>query len=48
MLATLTTSTTLANLHRGAVLPAARVVVLVIPALAALFYWHFVARRRSG
>jgi hypothetical protein len=48
MLATLTTSTTLVNLHRGAVLPAARVVVIVIPTLAGLFYWYFVARRRRG
>lgn len=45
-LATLT-STTLLNPHRGAVLPAARVVVLAIPTLAIAFYWTFVVRRRG-
>lgn len=37
--------TTVANLHRGAVLPAARVVVVAIPLIAVILYW-LVARRR--
>ena len=45
-LATLT-STTMLNPHRGAVLPAARVVVLAIPTLVIAVYWIFVVRRRG-
>jgi hypothetical protein len=35
---------TIANAHRGAALPEARIVVIVIP-LAALIYYYFVVRR---
>ena len=45
VLATLTT-TTVADVHRGAVLPEARVVVIVVP-LAVLTGFWFVRRRRS-
>jgi hypothetical protein len=34
------------NVHKGAVLPAARVVVIMVPVLAMCFY-VFVVRRRS-
>jgi len=44
----LTTSTTVFNPHRGAVLPAARVVVIAIPTLAAVAYWFLVVRRRRS
>ncbi len=37
---TLLTTTTLVNLHRGAALPAARVVVVLVPlALLAIYLW---------
>ena len=45
--AALTTSTTVFNPHRGAALPAARAVVLVIPCAVLLFY-VLVVRRRKG
>jgi hypothetical protein len=43
----LTTSTTIANPHLGAPLPAARVVVLAIPLLAIGIFWFLAARRRA-
>lgn len=41
------TTTTIANVHRGAVLPAARVVVLAVPALALVLYWFLVVRAKK-
>ena len=37
----------LPGVHAGQALPAARVVVLAVPALAALFYFTVVRRRRD-
>jgi hypothetical protein len=37
---------TVVNVHQGAVLPVARVVVIMVPVLAMCFY-VFVVRRRS-
>ncbi len=37
-------SSTLANVHHGAVLPEGRIVVIAVP-LAALIYYYFVVRR---
>jgi len=47
VLAALTTTTTVVNVHRGAVLPEGRFVVLAVPALALLFYLLVVRRRRE-
>jgi hypothetical protein len=46
LLATSTTST-LINVHRGAALPAARAVVVLVPAMALLFYWSVVRRKKK-
>ena len=45
-LAATNTLATVVNVHRGAALPAARVVVLVVPTAALLGYWWL--RRRRG
>ncbi|HEV3188168.1 MAG TPA: hypothetical protein VGZ04_08985 [Acidimicrobiales bacterium] len=47
LLTALTTTTTVVNVHRGAVLPEGRFVVLAVPALALLFYLLVVRRRRG-
>ena len=47
MLATLTT-TTVANVHRGAVLPEARVVVIVVPLAILTGFWYLAFRRRRS
>ncbi|HQT99477.1 MAG TPA: hypothetical protein PLG60_03130 [Acidimicrobiales bacterium] len=36
------------NVHRGAALPAARVIVIAVPAMAALLYWYLIGRHRGG
>ena len=41
------TTPTLFNVHRGVALPAARVVVLLVPTMALLFYWSVVRRKRK-
>ena len=46
VLATLTT-TTVANVHRGAVLPEARVVVIVVPLAILAGFWFLALRRRA-
>jgi hypothetical protein len=46
-LAALTTPTIVLNVHRGAVLPEGRFVVLAVPSLALLFYLLVVRRRRD-
>jgi hypothetical protein len=46
-LAALTTTTTVVNVHRGAVLPEGRFVVLAVPLLALTFYLLVVRRRRD-
>ncbi|HEY5104330.1 MAG TPA: hypothetical protein VII65_04720 [Acidimicrobiales bacterium] len=43
----LATSTLIINVHRGAVLPAARFVVVAVPCLALLFYLLVVRRHRG-
>jgi len=43
----LATTSTVLNVHRGAVLPEGRFVVLAVPALALLFYLLVVRRRRD-
>jgi hypothetical protein len=40
------TSTTIANVHRGAVLPAARVIIVVVPITLAALFWLLVVKRR--
>ncbi|HEV3268593.1 MAG TPA: hypothetical protein VGZ68_09355 [Acidimicrobiales bacterium] len=47
VLAALSTTTTVVNVHRGAVLPEGRFVVLAVPAAALLFYVLVVRRRRA-
>ncbi len=47
MLATLTTTTTIFDPHRGAALPLARAVLVVIPLGALVFYLFVVRRHRS-
>ena len=44
--AALSTSTTVFNPHRGVALPAARLVIVVIPTVAILFYVLVVRRKR--
>jgi len=46
VLAALTTSTTIFNPHRGAALPAARAVLIVVPVAALGFYLLVVRRHR--
>jgi hypothetical protein len=46
-LVALTTTTTVVNVHRGAVLPEGRFVVLAVPFMALLFYLLVVRRRRD-
>ncbi|HVA53551.1 MAG TPA: hypothetical protein VNF05_08550 [Acidimicrobiales bacterium] len=46
-LATLTTTSTLVNVHKGAVLPEGRFVVVAVPSMALLFYLLVVRRRRD-
>lgn len=41
------TTTTLFNVHRGAPLPAARGIVLLVPLTIGLVYWFFIVRRRG-
>jgi hypothetical protein len=43
IIAALTTS----SVHRGSILPVARVIVLGVPLTFALLYWIFIARRRE-
>jgi hypothetical protein len=45
VVATMHLSANVTDLHRGAVLPEGRIVVLVVP-LAALGYYYFVVHRR--
>lgn len=40
------TTTTTFNVHRGAVLPVARVVVIAIPSTALLLFWFLIVRPR--
>ena len=47
VLATLTT-TTVADVHKGAVLPEARVVVIVIPLTVLAGFWFLAVRRRRS
>jgi len=47
LLATLTT-TTVANVHRGAVLPEARVVVIIVPLAILTGFWYLAFRRRRS
>jgi hypothetical protein len=47
VLATLTT-TTVANVHRGAVLPEARIVVVVVPLALLGGFWFFIVRRHRS
>ena len=47
VLATLTT-TTVANVHRGAVLPEARVVVIAVPLVILAGLWFLAFRRRRS
>jgi hypothetical protein len=42
----LATTTTIVNVHRGAVLPAARVVVVAVPLVLLGAFWLFAVRRR--
>ena len=46
-LAVIATNTLVVNVHRGAVLPAARFVVVAVPCLALLFYLLVVRRHRG-
>ncbi|HEY7930854.1 MAG TPA: hypothetical protein VIC81_01155 [Acidimicrobiales bacterium] len=39
---------TVVNVHRGAVLPAARVIVVAVPATIGFLYWFLIVRRRGG
>lgn len=41
-----TTITSIANIHRGVALPAARVVVIAVPLALIVLYWLVVVRRR--
>ena len=43
----LATTTTIVNVHRGSVLPEARVIVIVVPVTVFCVYW-FVLRKRGG
>lgn len=43
-----TTITTVFNVHRGAALPAARIIVIAVPATAAILYWYLIGRHRGG
>jgi len=43
----LTTTTSIVNVHRGAVLPEGRFVVLAVPVAALAFYLLVVRRRRD-
>jgi hypothetical protein len=40
------TSTTVANVHHGSILPAARIIVIGVPTTFAFLYWFLIARRR--
>lgn len=40
------TTTTVVSVHRGSILPAARVIVIGVPVTFALLYWLLIARRR--
>jgi len=42
----LATTTTVVNLHRGSVLPEARVIVIAVPVTVFCLYW-FVLRKRG-
>lgn len=33
--------------HRGAALPAARVIVIAVPVMVAFLYWYLIVRRRG-
>jgi hypothetical protein len=46
-LAALTTTTTPVNVHKGAILPEGRFVVVAVPFMALLFYLLVVRRRRD-
>ena len=35
------------SVHRGAALPAARVIVIAVPATLAFLYWYLIVRRRG-
>ncbi len=43
----LDTTTSVVNLHRGSALPAARVVIVAVPATALLAFWWLTSRRRG-
>jgi hypothetical protein len=47
LFAILATSTQVVNVHRGAVLPAARFVVIAVPCMALIFYLLVVRRHRD-
>ncbi len=44
-LSAFTTTTTIESVHRGVVLPEARVIVIVVPATVFCIYW-FILRKR--
>ena len=45
LISALSTTTTIASVHRGVVLPEARIIVLVVPVTVFGIYW-FVLRKR--
>jgi hypothetical protein len=40
-----TTTTTIADVHRGVVLPEARIIVIVVPVTVFCIYWFWLRRR---
>ena len=39
---------TTSSVHRGSILPAARIIVLGVPLTFAFLYWFIIVRRRDG